>query len=148
MIVGVIRGIEADAAVVEAVDGTSTRILISATTAVRREGGARLSDFAVGEEVAAEGAHADGVMQATSFECVYRVVEAVISARTRNTLDTDRGKVQLTRATAPRGGEAVGYRLRPEHPDKLGPGDKVVAMGRRDPGTGDLIAVSVGVVVA
>jgi hypothetical protein len=126
---GMVESAGPDGLVLRAADGSGpVRVRLAPGAAVVRDGPARLEDFVVGEEVAALGEHGQhGDFVATRLEPTYRLVEGDVSARDGDRLEAGDETLELSPRSHVNGDAPL---------DALGPGDHVLALGRRDPRTG------------
>jgi hypothetical protein len=120
-------------------DSDATRIVrLHPKTIVTRDGVAGLSDFSIGEEVAAEGSWSGDALIADSLATLYRVLDGVVLEANNDQVVTTAGRVWLVPHTR---FETDGT-LKPADPE-LRVGRALVFMGRRDPASGELIALRV-----
>lgn len=108
---------------------------------VSKDGATELASFVAGDEVSAVGEWSVDRFLASSFSSLYRPLEGDVTSRDGNRLETTAGQILLTEETR----EHEGPYMRGKRPEDVGPGDRVAATGRVDPETGELVAVSIGV---
>lgn len=106
-----------------------------------RDERATLDDFKLGDEVSAEGqTSADSFTTNVLLATMHSLV-ATVESRDRNALYTDTETILLNKHSRPQAGP--GIKAKPLN--KIEPGDRVVARGRRDMASGALIGFRVGV---
>lgn len=103
-----------------------------------------LAAFVTGDEVVAEGQWATNVFTAATLMSLYRFIEGRITQRQGDRLQTTGGAVQLMPDTVLLGGH--GFMGKPLA--QLAAGDDIVADAWRDPTTGNLVALRMGVRMA
>ena len=102
---------------------------------------AGLTDFVPGDHVVASGQWDGSTFLASQIEILGYVVEARVERRRGDALETDRGVVFISSST--KASDAFG--ATPRNPSEISPGMRVVAEGRIDPDSNDLIAWTIGV---
>ncbi len=109
---------------------------------ISKDGATDLASFVAGDEVSAAGEWSVDRFLASSFSSLYRPLEGDVTSRDGNRLETTAGEIVLTDQTR----EHEGPYMHGKRPSDVGPGDHVAATARLDPESGELVAVSIGVV--
>jgi hypothetical protein len=132
---------------VELVTGESAVVVLAPDAVVVREQAVGLDAFVPGERVAFAGQRTGDKIEATSFELMYELVELTVDQRSGPILTDGSTRIRVADGAKPVGGEGVlGRRqLDAKSLHRLGHGDTIVAEGRHDPRTGDVVVFRVGV---
>lgn len=146
--VGVIGEVSAADRALVAIEGLGpTQVQTTPDAQVLRDEITDLMAFAEGETVSLRGQQQpDGTFLATAFEAVYEMTEATILRRKGDSLETDKGTFELGAATKHVPGAAFGHTLAVRSDHRLRAGDVVVAHGRLDPASGNLLVRRIGLV--
>lgn len=140
-VVGSVVEVDGSAVLVRTGDG-DVWVDVPEGAEISRDGTTDLASFVAGDEVSAVGEWSVDRFLAASFSSLYRPLEGDVTGRDGNRLETTAGEIVLTEETR----QHEGPYMRGKRPEDVGPGDFVAATARLDPETGDLVAVSIGVV--
>lgn len=111
-------------------------------TQPRKEGPVPLTAFNPDEEVVARGSWIGDRFLATDVEPLYRLAQGTVEGREGEAVTTSAGTLRVVPVPEPpdpghappsERGHVLGRRVAPRRPDELSKGDRVIAMGRRDP---------------
>jgi hypothetical protein len=141
-----LRQVSEDAFEARLVDGQRVAVSLRPEASVLREGIAGLSDFAPGERIVLEGERLPTGFRATALRLLYERVEARVVAVKGSSVETTAGVIQINGATLARDQAPIGsVKVRARAPHALAAGDLIAVFGRRDPKSGELIALGLGV---
>lgn len=118
-------------------------VLLRSGAEVRRTQQARVSDFAVGDEVTVRGSWQGATLAASGLELAFREVESRVTSRVGDELRTSSGSVLIAATTRPVGN---GDTMRKPRLDEIAAGDVISTTAWRDPGSGALVAGTISIV--
>lgn len=139
VVAGVVERISApDEALVRASDG-AVQIRFQRTATFWRDHPADLAEFVPGDEVVAEGLWAGDLFKSDYLISMFRPLDGRVVEFTTERIVTTRGVVRLTQDTMVLSED----RTTPARRTHLEVGDEVAVLARRDPLTGEFVAVSI-----
>lgn len=140
-VVGSVVEVESSSVLVRTGDGGEVWVDVPEGAEISKDGPTDLGAFVERDEVSATGEWSVDRFLASSFSSLYRPLEGDVTSRNGNRLETTSGEIVLTDETR----EHQGPYMRGKKPSDVGPGDHVAATARLDPESGELVAVSIGV---
>jgi hypothetical protein len=142
VVTGVVEKVDPPARVFLRTGKATTRVDFSNDALFWHDEATDLADFAVGEEVVAEGAWtAADVFEGQSLINLYREVNGEVTGRQGDRLETTSGAIRVTKVTRRQSDQA----LTTISSTDVALGDQISALGRVDPTSGDLVALRLSV---
>lgn len=141
ILTGVVTSAGASSLGVRRASGATVRVEPAAGAVLFRDRAVDLGAFEAGDEVTAEGGWRGDTFVAERITSTFRVVSGTVTSRSGSRLATTDGVIRLAGTTEADDGEG----LQARRLSSLGVGDAVVARGRLDRATGELVAFRVGV---